>query len=239
MSEHFIQYPKMKTLFKLIPSSTNGKKWEATSGEILPETAALHYIPLEELVFTEKIDGTNMGIRIDSGSVVAIQKKNGLCNREDKSDGFYFELGDSIADRIESLQINKIESSNNEGNVSYPLKNIVVYGELCGVKVQKGGNYFPERHFIVFDIFDTVNNKFFTWDALKYFCELLGLEIVPEITYDKPNLNVENVKDFITSQMSVYNSNYGAEGIVIRHRKDTVPVRRWMAKIRKKDFAMK
>jgi hypothetical protein len=34
----------------------------------------------------------------------------------------------------------------------------------------------------------------------------------------------------------VYNENFGAEGIVIRHRKDTLTVRRWMAKIRKKDF---
>ena len=185
------------------------------------------------------VHNTNMGIKIVDGCVIAIQKKNGLCDREDKSDGFYFELGDSIAEKIEVLHINTIVSSNDEGAVSYPLANIIVYGELCGVKVQKGENYFPERHFIVFDIFDTVNNKFFTWDALRYFCELLELEIVSEITYDKPNLNVENVRDFITNQMSVYNSSYGAEGIVVRHRKDTVPVRRWMAKIRKKDFSIK
>lgn len=232
----FIKYPEMKTLFKLIPSDEQGKKWDATSGEILPETAALHFIPMEDLVFTEKIDGTNMGIRFDYGMVTYIQKKNNLCDRNDKGDAFYFELGDAISERIQTLNIDKIESQNNEGIVFYPLANIIIYGELCGVKIQKGGNYFPERHFIVFDIYNTVNNKFFTWDAIKYFCDLLGLETVLEINYDKPTLNVDDVKDFICTQMSVYNSIFGAEGFVVRYRKDTCPVRRWMAKIRKKDF---
>jgi hypothetical protein len=45
MTETFIKYPEMKTLFKLIPSDEKGKKWDATSGEILPETAALHFTP--------------------------------------------------------------------------------------------------------------------------------------------------------------------------------------------------
>lgn len=219
----FIKYPEMKTLFKLIPSDEKGKKWDATSGEILPETAPLHFIPLEDLVFTEKIDGTNMGIRIDDGRVTAIQKRTSLCNREDKSDQFYFELGDKIANTIEDIE---------------ELSNVIIYGELCGVKIQKGGNYFPERHFIVFDIFDTVNNKFFTWDALKYFCDLLSLELVPEIEYDRPTLDVEDIKDFLCTQMSVYNDKFGAEGMVIRYRKDTSFVKRWMAKIRKKDFRM-
>ncbi len=232
----FIKYPEMKTLFKLIPSDEKGKKWDATSGEILPETAPLHFIPLEDLVFTEKIDGTNMGIRIDCGRASLIQKRTDQCNRNDKSDQFYFELGDNILDRMESLHIDKIESIDKEGVVSYPLKNIIIYGELCGVKVQKGGNYFPERHFIVFDIYDIQNNKFFTWDALKYFCELLDLELVPEIEYDRSSLNVDDIKDFLSTQMSVYNDKFGAEGMVIRYRKDTMPVRRWMAKIRKKDF---
>jgi hypothetical protein len=232
----FIKYPEIKTLFKLIPSDEQGKKWDATSGEILPETAALHFIPIEDLVFTEKIDGTNMGIRIDDGKITTIQKKNDLCNRDDNSDWCYFELGDFVINKIETMNLNTFKSINNEGIICNPLKNIIIYGELCGAKVQKGGNYFPERHFIVFDIYNTTNYKFFTWDAVKYFCGLLDLEIVPEIKYDKPTLNVDNVKDFISTQMSVYNPMFGAEGFVVRHRKDIYSVRRWMAKIRKKDF---
>jgi hypothetical protein len=69
--------------------------------------------------------------------------------------------------------------------------------------------------------------------------EMLGLELVPEIIYDRPNLDVDNIKDFLCTQMSVYNDKFSAEGMVIRYKKDTFPVRRWMAKIRKKDFRMK
>lgn len=225
MKEMFIKYPEMKTLFKLIPSDEQGRKWSATSGEILPETAALHYLPIEDLVFTEKIDGTNMGIRIDEGVVTHVQKREHICERENKGDTFYFELGDKFAEIIKDENIEA-------------LKNVIVYGELCGVKVQKGGNYFPDRRFIIFDIYDTVVDKFFTWDAIQHFSIELGLESVPEIEYDKNNLKVENVKDFILAQMSVYNNNFGAEGFVVRYHKDTSPVRRWMAKIRKKDFSI-
>lgn len=213
----------MKTLFKLIPSDKKGKKWDATSGEILPETAALHFTSIEDLVFTEKIDGTNMGIRVTDGAVTHIQKREHICEREDKTDSFYFEVGDKITEVIENKEIEQ-------------LKNVIIFGELCGEKIQKGGNYFPGRRFIIFDIYDTYTNRFFTWDAVKHFANELEIETVPEINYDKGDLKVENVKEFILAQKSVFNDGFGAEGMVIRHRKDTLPFRRWMAKIRKKDF---
>jgi ATP-dependent RNA circularization protein (DNA/RNA ligase family) len=219
----FRKYPEMKTLFKLIPSDTKGKKWDATSGEILPETAPLHFLPLEDLVFTEKIDGTNMGIRISGGLATHIQKREHICNREDNSDKFYFEVGDIISRDVENKGISQ-------------LRDVIIYGELCGSKIQKGGNYFEDRKFIIFDIFDEKTDRFFTWDAITYFAKELGLESVPEVTYDKPDLKVENVKEYILAQKSMYNKDFGAEGVVIRYRKDTLPHRRWMAKIRKKDF---
>jgi len=221
-----IEYPKMKTLFKLIPANEKGSKWSATSGEILPETAPLHYIPLEDLVFTEKIDGTNMAIRLFDAD---IQKRKHICNRNDKGDSFYFEIGDKIFDNINKLNITDSETLE-------ALHSVIIYGELCGVKIQKGGNYFPERRFLIFDMFDTLENKFFTWSAVKHFADILNLQTVPEITYTKENLNVENVKDFIVNLKSVFNPDYNAEGAVIRYATDTCADRRWMAKIRKKDF---
>ncbi len=220
----FIEYPKMKTLFKLQPLDEKGRKWSATTGEILPETAALHYFPLEELVFTEKIDGTNMAVRIDNSKVTHIQKRNSICNREDKSDQYYFQIVDEIQETIDSLI--RFDA----------LTNVIIYGELCGVKVQKGGNYFPCRKFLIFDIYDTVEDKFFSWEAVKHFANELKLETVPEIEYTKENLKVENVKDFINNLQSVFNENFEAEGFVVRHGKDTSFYRRWMAKIRRKDF---
>lgn len=218
----FIEYPKMKTLFKLIQLGENGKKWDATSGEILHETAALHYFPIEELVFTEKIDGTNMGLRIDNKKLTHVQKRNDICDRNNKGDQFYFELADKLIENIL--------------RVDFPSNSYFLFGELCGVKVQKGGNYFNERRFLVFDIFDIENNKFFTWDALNHFVNEMGLEIIPQIQYNKENLQVDNVKNFIMNLKSIYNNDFNAEGFVVRHSKDSSAYRRWIAKIRRKDF---
>ncbi len=220
----FNEYQKIKTLFKLIPLDEKGKKWDATSGEILPETAALHYYPLEELIFTEKIDGTNMGIRVDNKTLTHIQKRNNICDI-DNGDKYYLELGNQLIDNILKVDM--------------PINKYIIYGELCGVKIQKGGNYFNERRFLIFDIYDLENNKYFTWDALNYFTNEMGLEVVPKIQYTKDNLQVENVKDFIMNLKSYYNENFNAEGFVVRHSKDTHPDRRWIAKIRRKDFKIK
>lgn len=215
----FVEYPKMKTLFKLVPLDAKGKKWDATSGEILPETAPLHFMPLDELVFTEKIDGTNMAIRLDGCNVTHVQKKNNVCERG-AQDKYYFEVADEIAKALESCG----------------LDNAIVYGELCGPKIQNGGGYFSERRFLIFDIMSTTNGQFFTWGAVEHFAHGAGLQTVPVIAYDRPDLSVDNVRYFVTTLKSAFNAQTDAEGIVVRHAKDTSPIRRYQAKIRRKDF---
>lgn len=222
---NIIKYPKMKTLFKLNEKEEGGN-WSITTGELLPETAALHYLPLEALTFTEKIDGTNMGIAIFDGEVKHIQKRNHICKaNEDKA---YFEVGNKAIETIDKSVITDIEYD--------ALSNVIIYGELCGAGIQKGGNYFSDKRFLVFDIYNTQLNKFFTWDAVVYFCNLLGLETIPIIEYNKNDLNVENIKDFVINLKSVYNPEHNAEGIVIRYTSDTSADKRWVAKIRRTDF---
>lgn len=209
----FIEYPKMKTLFKLQPQ---GKKWSVTTGEILPETAALHFLPMEDLVFTEKIDGTNMAVYVKDGEVIHIQKRNGIANPEDKGDRFYFEeylLPESFPADFHGL----------------------IFGELFGTKIQKGGIYSHQREFRMYDILNPVNYKFFTWDAVLAFSKILGIPTVPEIKYEGI-LSVEDVEKFVKAQKVWCNVEAQAEGMVIRYRKDTTYDKRWVAKIRYKDF---
>ncbi len=212
----FIKYPKMKSLFKLIPLKEGSKKWSATLGEILPETAPLHFFDFDDLIFTEKIDGTNAGISIINKEI-NIQKRNSICGAEDK---FYFEILDTLKPRLnDSL-----------------LDNVIIYGELVGPKIQKGGNYFSERYFLVFDIYNLSNNKFFTWSAVEHFCSEISLPTVPVINYYYPSLGVNNVKVFIEELMSVFNPEYPAEGFVVRHKTNTSFDNRYIAKIRRVDF---
>jgi len=51
-----------------------------------------------------------------------------------------------------------------------------------------------------------------------------------------PDLSINNVQEFIINLKSVYNEEYDAEGMIIRHKDDAAYERRWMAKIRRKDF---
>ena len=170
----FIKYPDMKTLFKLIPLGVNGKKWDATSGEILPETAPLHFMPLEDLVFSEKIDGTNMGIRIDNNTLTHVQKRNDICSRDNKGDSFYFELADKLVENI--------------FKVDFPASSYFIFGELCGAKIQNGGNYFDNRRFLVFDIYDIENNKFFLLSLSTFMNSLVsvGTYLIVFLPYSIP-----------------------------------------------------
>ena len=211
----FIPYPKMKTLFKL-EQKENSKNWTITKGEILPETAALHFLPKEDLVFTEKIDGTNMGLYVENGKLIHIQKRSKIANPEDKSDQFYFEPGlipETFPEEFTG----------------------VIFGELHGTKIQKGGIYSNEREFRMFDILNVVGNKFFTWDAVLAFSEKLQIPTVPEVEYNG-GLTMEEVRDFIVSQKVWCNSDAQAEGMVVRYRKDVSVDKRWVAKIRHSDF---
>lgn len=241
-------YPKTKTLFKL-KSIEGSRRWDRTTGEILADTAALHFLPLEDLIFTEKINGCLLSLGIKNRDIGTIgSKSREIVNESDK---YYIEMANEIRPKFLAMS----------GEIIQMLLNTIIYGELCGPKIQKGYLYFDKRRFLVFDIFDCETGKFFTWGAVEYFCKELGLETVPVIDYKtwyeksyglsrkliidgmpkipwttSPPLNPTNIKLYLQQLKSVYNPEYQAEGMVIRYKKDTSSVKRWVAKIRCHDF---
>lgn len=216
------EYPKLKTLYKLQPTIEGKKKWGCSDGEILPETAALHHFPIEELIFTEKIDGTNMGIEVIHGRVNKVIKRHGdACLRGSNDDKFYLEKADELTDRF----------------LEVPMGHMTFFGELCGPKIQHGGNYFSKRQFVCFDIYDHVEDKFFRWKAVEHFCNELGIPTAPVIEYPYETLESKYVAEYILNLYSKFNPKFPAEGMVVRHQDDTATTRRFMAKIRKRDFA--
>lgn len=218
-------YPKMKTLYKL-KKVEGSRKWDCTSGEILPETAALHFFPIEDLIFTEKIDGTNMGIEALNGKIKQILKRNSACKESDPNDHFYIEKAEELRRSIE-------RTAGFEN-----LHHVTFFGELCGTKIQKGGNYFPERRFLCFDIYDHKAKCFFRWQAIEHFCRELWIETTPVVEYQFKDLSIKNVENFLSGFHSTFNEKHFAEGIVVRHKDDTSTGNRYMAKIRRKDFGL-
>jgi hypothetical protein len=114
-------------------------------------------------VFTEKIDGTNIRVHWDGHKVE-------FGGRTDKAN-------------IPAHLLNKLIEifCNNETEELFEQvfgeKDVIIFGEGYGVKIQNGGNYRPDVGFIVFDVM--VDGRYLNRDNVEGIATTLGLEIVP------------------------------------------------------------
>lgn len=68
------------------------------------------------------------------------------------------------------------------------LLGIIIYGEWAGKGVQKGIDYGPQ-HFFLFDVWDSLEERFFTGDELKFIADAMECVLAP-ILYDGPSKDV-------------------------------------------------
>jgi hypothetical protein len=94
-------------------------------------------------------------------------------------------------------------------------KSIVIRGEHCGPGIQGNIYKFAETKFIVFEVYDIDEKRFYSYDELIYFCKENDFEMVPVLDDNftlpltgKEMLNMSNGK-------SVYRNTL-REGIVVR-----------------------
>jgi ATP-dependent RNA circularization protein (DNA/RNA ligase family) len=207
-------YPKMGTLFAL-EAAPNGKWWSAQD-KLLPDTAGLFFIPPEDRIVTEKIDGSNCWYHVLGDEIDKVGKRNGVCSTDDRGDAFYFDVQPAIPDGF-----NHFGAS-------------ILFGELVGPKVQSSGQLYKERQFVLFDVLSN-EGKFFRWEAVKAVAAELAVEHVPVIEGPKA-WSFDGVREYVIALHSALDPNAKAEGIVVRDSQDTSPLRRRIAKIRRKDF---
>ena len=126
------EYPKIETIFS---RDTEGTK-KLIFGTYRDET--VKYIRFNDWQFTEKIDGTNISVEWDGHAV-------------------------SFHGRIERAQIPKhlleylektflTTEAEELFEQTYGDKNVILYGEGYGAKIQNGGNYRSDVSFILFDV---------------------------------------------------------------------------------------
>jgi hypothetical protein len=114
-------------------------------------------------VFTEKIDGTNIRIHWDGHKV----EFGGRTERAN----------------IPSHLLNKLMEVflNNETEELFEQtfgdKDVILFGEGYGIKIQNGGNYRPDVGFILFDVM--VNEHYLNRDAVEGIAKAFNLEVVP------------------------------------------------------------
>lgn len=195
------EYQKIQTLFKrderniIIPDQFT-----------YPEFEVLKDLKWE---CTEKIDGTNIRIELESSG----NPEDGIImsfkGRTDKAvipEHLLTKLN-WLFDRERLMEVLNITDETQDCNIT-------LYGEGYGAKIQKGVNYISnDVNFILFDV--KVGKWWLDREAIKDIADKLGINAVPLMGYMTIPEAIEYVKKGFKSTIAE-NKDYDAEGLVLK-----------------------
>lgn len=195
------EYQKIQTLFKrderniIIPDQFT-----------YPEFEVLKDLKWE---CTEKIDGTNIRIELESSG----NPEDGIImsfkGRTDKAvipEHLLAKLN-WIFDREHLMEVLNITDETQDCNIT-------LYGEGYGAKIQKGGNYISnDVNFILFDV--KIGKWWLDRESIKDIADKLGINVVPLMGYMTIPEAIEYVKKGFKSTIAE-NKDYDAEGLVLK-----------------------
>lgn len=195
------EYQKIQTLFKrderniIIPDQFT-----------YPEFEVLKDLKWE---CTEKIDGTNIRIELESSG----NPEDGIImsfkGRTDKAvipEHLLTKLN-WLFDREHLMEVLNITDETQDCNIT-------LYGEGYGAKIQKGGNYISnDVNFILFDI--KIGKWWLDRESIKDIANKLGINVVPLMGYMTIPEAIEYVKKGFKSTIAE-NKDYDAEGLVLK-----------------------
>ena len=195
------EYQKIQTLFKrderniIIPDQFT-----------YPEFEVLKDLKWE---CTEKIDGTNIRIELESSG----NPEDGIImsfkGRTDKAvipEHLLTKLN-WLFDREHLMEALNITDETQNCNIT-------LYGEGYGAKIQKGGNYISnDVNFILFDV--KIDKWWLDRESIKDIANKLGINVVPLMGYMTIPEAIEYVKKGFKSTIAE-NKDYDAEGLVLK-----------------------
>lgn len=195
------EYQKIQTLFKrderniIIPDQFT-----------YPEFEVLKDLKWE---CTEKIDGTNIRIELESSG----NSEDGIImsfkGRTDKAvipEHLLTKLN-WLFDRERLMEVLNITDETQDCNIT-------LYGEGYGAKIQKGVNYISnDVNFILFDV--KVGKWWLDRESIKDIANKLGINVVPLMGYMTIPEAIEYVKKGFKSTIAE-NKDYDAEGLVLK-----------------------
>ena len=195
------EYQKIQTLFKrderniIIPDQFT-----------YPEFDVLKDLKWE---CTEKIDGTNIRIELESSG----NPEDGIImsfkGRTDKAvipEHLLTKLN-WLFDRERLMEVLNITDETQDCNIT-------LYGEGYGAKIQKGGNYISnDVNFILFDV--KIGKWWLDRESIKDIANKLGINVVPLMGYMTIPEAIEYVKKGFKSTIAE-NKDYDAEGLVLK-----------------------
>lgn len=195
------EYQKIQTLFKrderniIIPDQFT-----------YPEFEVLKDLKWE---CTEKIDGTNIRIELESSGNPEdgiIMSFKGRTDKANIPEHLLTKLN-WLFDRERLMEVLNITDETQNCNIT-------LYGEGYGAKIQKGGNYISnDVNFILFDV--KIGKWWLDRESIKDIANKLGINVVPLMGYMTIPEAIEYVKKGFKSTIAE-NKDYDAEGLVLK-----------------------
>ena len=153
------EYPKIETIFN---RDTEGTK-KLIFGTYRDET--VKYLRFNDWQFTEKIDGTNISVEWD-GHAVSFHGRT--------------ERAQIPKHLLEYLEKTFLTTEAEElFEQTYGDKNVILYGEGYGAKIQNGGNYRSDVSFILFDVLIGDNWQEREW--VEKTAKMFRIDVVPVV----------------------------------------------------------
>lgn len=184
------EYIKIPNVFKRETGKGKGKLLENEySNEYIG------YLANKEWVFTEKVDGTNIRVIWDGYRVT-------IKGRQDSSN-----IPKHLEEKLNEMFINKETEEIFEQ--IFGLKEVVLYGEGYGCKINKGEQYRDDVSFILFDV--TVSDIWLNKNDVMDIAQKFNIDMVPEIIRGSIQEAVELIKQH---PKSIVAKNQGKDTIM-------------------------
>ncbi|KAJ3260341.1 hypothetical protein HK103_000976 [Boothiomyces macroporosus] len=208
--QDFYKYPRTRHLINLGAATRDDL--------VLAESDTKPFFdPLPGTIVTveEKIDGANLGLRLDRDGEIVAQNRNHT-------------LTDAAHDQFKLLPswINK----NRRDLMSILANDRIIYGEWMYALHSCSYNKLPD-YFIVFDMYDIATNSFLSRAEFDFLLSKTSLTPCPRIQVEFPI--TRSMIDHLVSQKSAFSDSTIREGLVFRIDKDVLVDK---AKIVRTDF---
>lgn len=210
-----IEYQKIETPFMRDEKGTK----KLIEGEYRNEL--VEYLKNCEWIFTEKIDGTNIGVVWD-GHNVSFQ------GRTEKA-----QIPANLVNRLNELFGGDESEEMFEQN--FGAFKFILFGEGFGAKIQNGGNYIPDGvDFILFDVYAVDAHMWLRRESVEDIAQSFGIRCVPIVGTG----SIEDAVNFVKTKPDSTIGTAKMEGVVCRPKVDISDRRgnRLIVKVKVKDF---
>ena len=184
------EYNKIETVYE---RDVNGTK-KLIEGKYRNET--VEFLANNKWAFTEKIDGTNIRIYWDGHKIT-------FGGRTERA-----QIPSHLVNKLSEMFLNVETEELFEQK--FGEREVILFGEGYGVKIQNGGAYRPDVGFILFDVM--IGDNYQSRENVEGIAKCFNLEIVPIIMYG----TIQEAVDFVKTKPNSTIGTAKMEGLVGR-----------------------